>query len=43
MADVARAGGAGYDGHVRLLGADGTLVAVADAHAGRLTLARVFC
>jgi tRNA pseudouridine55 synthase len=33
----------GYDGHVRLLGPDGGLVAVADARDGRLTLARVFC
>lgn len=29
--------------HVRLLGPDGALVAVAEARAGRLTLARVFC
>lgn len=29
--------------HVRLLGPDGSLVAVAEARAGRLTLARVFC
>jgi len=29
--------------HVRLLDAEGTLVAVASAHAGKLTLARVFC
>ena len=33
----------GYDGHVRLIGPDGGLVAVADARDGRLTLARVFC
>lgn len=29
--------------HVRLLAPDGSLVAVAEAHAGKLTLARVFC
>ncbi len=33
----------GAGSHVRLLGPDGALVAVAEAHAGRLTLARVFC
>ena len=33
----------GAGSHVRLLDAHGTLVAVAEAHAGRLTLARVFC
>jgi tRNA pseudouridine55 synthase len=33
----------GAGSHVRLLDAQGTLVAVAEAHAGRLTLARVFC
>jgi len=33
----------GAGSHVRLLGPDGTLVAVAEAHAGKLTLARVFC
>ena len=33
----------GAGSHVRLLDAEGTLVAVAEAHAGRLTLARVFC
>jgi tRNA pseudouridine55 synthase len=32
-----------YDGHVRLLGPDGGLVAVAAARNGRLTLERVFC
>jgi tRNA pseudouridine55 synthase len=34
---------AGAGSHVRLLGPDGTLVAVAEAHAGKLTLTRVFC
>lgn len=33
----------GTEGPVRLLGPDGSLVAVAEARAGRLTLARVFC
>jgi tRNA pseudouridine55 synthase len=33
----------GAGSHVRLLGPDGTLVAVAETHAGRLTLSRVFC
>jgi tRNA pseudouridine55 synthase len=33
----------GAGSHVRLLGPDGTLVAVAEQHAGRLTLSRVFC
>ena len=33
----------GAGSHVRLLDAHGALVAVAEAHAGRLTLARVFC
>ena len=33
----------GAGSHVRLLDPHGTLVAVAEAHAGRLTLARVFC
>ncbi|HEX8950462.1 MAG TPA: tRNA pseudouridine(55) synthase TruB [Polyangia bacterium] len=33
----------GAGSHVRLLDAEGALVAVAEAHAGRLTLARVFC
>jgi hypothetical protein len=33
----------GAGSHVRLLDAEGTLVAVAEAHAGKLTLARVFC
>jgi tRNA pseudouridine55 synthase len=33
----------GAGAHVRLLAPDGTLVAVAEARAGRLTLARVFC
>ncbi|HEY1586123.1 MAG TPA: tRNA pseudouridine(55) synthase TruB [Polyangia bacterium] len=33
----------GAGSHVRLLGPEGTLVAVAEAHAGRLTLSRVFC
>ncbi|HXU67695.1 MAG TPA: tRNA pseudouridine(55) synthase TruB [Polyangia bacterium] len=33
----------GAGSHVRLLDARGTLVAVAEQHAGRLTLARVFC
>jgi tRNA pseudouridine55 synthase len=32
-----------YAGHVRLIGPDGALVAVAAARDGRLTLARVFC
>jgi hypothetical protein len=31
------------DGHVRLLGPDGSLVAVAAARQGDLTLTRVFC
>ena len=34
---------AGAGSHVRLLGPDGTLVAVAETHDGQLTLARVFC
>jgi hypothetical protein len=33
----------GAGSHVRLLGPDGALVAVAAQHAGKLTLARVFC
>jgi tRNA pseudouridine55 synthase len=33
----------GAGSHVRLLGPEGTLVAVAEAHAGRLILSRVFC
>jgi tRNA pseudouridine55 synthase len=33
----------GAGSHVRLLDAHGSLIAVAEAHAGRLTLARVFC
>jgi tRNA pseudouridine55 synthase len=33
----------GAGSHVRLLGPDGTLVAVAEQDAGRLTLSRVFC
>ncbi|MDB4968424.1 MAG: tRNA pseudouridine synthase [Myxococcales bacterium] len=33
----------GAGSHVRMLGPDGTLVAVAEAHDGQLTLARVFC
>jgi tRNA pseudouridine55 synthase len=33
----------GAGSHVRLLDPHGTLVAVAEAHAGKLTLARVFC
>lgn len=43
MASLAAPAPADYDGHVRLLGPDGALVAVAAAHEGRLTLARVFC
>jgi tRNA pseudouridine55 synthase len=33
----------GAGSHVRLLGPDGALVAVAETHDGQLTLARVFC